>query len=71
MTMAITAPLAPIHHGAQGGRVSASSQPLNSAEPSSRNALTGLPASRRQSASVATALSDVTRSRNNAGQPNR
>src|SRR3990170_7983982 len=52
MAMAKIAPSTPIHQGAQGGKLIASNQPVSSAEQSASVAITGLPASDRQPASI-------------------
>ncbi|MNM83568.1 hypothetical protein D3C81_956310 [compost metagenome] len=70
MPMANRLPPTPIHQGADGGSDSASSQPVSSAEPSSRRA-SGWPSRRRHTASVASALAQVSSHRLIAGQPNR
>ena len=71
ISIAIKAPTAPVHQGAQGGNVIASSQPVSSAEPSRRNLRTGLPASFSANISASTAVSSVVRKSSIAGQPNR
>ena len=70
MMIASSAPTTPIHQGAQGGRVIASSQPLSSAEPSSRKGFCGLFIRRSEKASAAIAVSRVTPNSQIAGQPN-
>ncbi|MNC35206.1 hypothetical protein D3C75_836800 [compost metagenome] len=70
MPTANTLPPTAIHQGAHGGSDRASSQPVSSAEPSNRRA-SGWPSQRRQTASVASALAQVSSHRLIAGQPNR
>ena len=70
-TMARKAPTTPIHQGAQGGRVMASSQPVSRAEPSSRKGRTRFPARRSEAASNSRQANRVMTKRKIAGQPNR
>ena len=62
-------PRTPIHHGAQGGREIASSQPVSRAEPSDKVGRTERPASLRHSASPNRAASTVMIHRKIDGQP--
>jgi len=68
-TTVLMGPTVPIHHGAQGGNVMASNQPVNNAEPSIMTGLAILPDRRRQKASKNTADDTVIINRFKAGQP--
>jgi hypothetical protein len=58
-TIAERTPTTVSHHGAMGGKVSAISQAVTSAEPSPRNIMTGLPRSLSIAASASSAVTDA------------